>query len=136
MLFLGSAMAITAVPMLARIIHERGLTGTALGTLALAAGCIDDAAAWCVLAVVVATFSGGAIVAVKAIAGGALYAVFVLTAGRRLLQPLEAAVERAGGLTPAVLATVLILFMLGSWITDAIGIHTVFCSALPCRGAR
>ncbi len=46
MLFLGAAMAITAFPMLARIIYERGLTGTALGTLALAAGAIDDAAAW------------------------------------------------------------------------------------------
>ncbi len=44
MLFLGAAMAITAFPMLARIIYERGLTGTALGTLALSAGAIDDAA--------------------------------------------------------------------------------------------
>ncbi|MFM7555121.1 MAG: cation:proton antiporter, partial [Verrucomicrobiota bacterium] len=47
-LFLGAAIAITAFPMLARIIHERGLGGTPLGTLALAAGAIDDAAAWCV----------------------------------------------------------------------------------------
>ena len=62
-LFLGAAMAITAFPMLARIIYERGLTGTALGTLALAAGCIDDAAAWCVLATVVASFGGGAVAA-------------------------------------------------------------------------
>ena len=62
-LFMGAAMAITAFPMLARIIHERGLTGTSLGTLALAAGAIDDAAAWCVLAVVLATFGGGAGVA-------------------------------------------------------------------------
>ena len=55
-LFLGAAIAITAFPMLARIISERGLSGTPLGTLALAAGAIDDAAAWCVLAVVLATF--------------------------------------------------------------------------------
>lgn len=61
MLFLGAAMSITAFPMLARIIYERGLTGTSLGTLALAAGAIGDAAAWCVLAIVcnrnLATFS-------------------------------------------------------------------------------
>src|SRR5262249_30279243 len=73
-LFLGAAMAVTAGPMLAPVIYERGLTGTALGTLALAAGCIDDAAAWCVLATVVASFGGGAAAAVKTIAGGALYA--------------------------------------------------------------
>jgi Kef-type K+ transport system membrane component KefB len=55
-LYLGAAIAITAFPMLARIIYERGLSGTPLGTLALAAGAIDDAAAWCVLAVVLASF--------------------------------------------------------------------------------
>lgn len=38
MLFMGAAMSITAFPMLARIIYERGLSGTSLGTLALAAG--------------------------------------------------------------------------------------------------
>ena len=68
-LFLGAAISITAFPMLARIIYERGLTGTALGTLALSAGAIDDAAAWCVLAIVLASFGAGAAVAVKAIAG-------------------------------------------------------------------
>jgi len=125
-LFLGAAMSITAFPMLARIIYERGLTGTALGTLALAAGCIDDAAAWCALALVLASFSGSGLVAVSAIAGGALYAVLVLTIGRRLLVRLGQAVERAGELTPTALAGVLALFALAGWITDAIGIHTVF----------
>jgi Kef-type K+ transport system membrane component KefB len=125
-LFLGAAMSITAFPMLARIIYERGLTGTALGTLALAAGSIDDAAAWCVLAIVLASFGGGAWVAVKAIAGGILYTVVVLTVGRRLLQPLETSVRRAGRLTPTGLAIVLMLFLLAGWVTDAIGIHAVF----------
>src|SRR5690348_2076359 len=59
MLFLGAAMSITAFPMLARIIYERGLTGTPLGTLALAAGAIGDAGAWCVLAIVLASFGAG-----------------------------------------------------------------------------
>src|SRR2546428_2670241 len=68
-LFLGAAMSITAFPMLARIIYERGLTGASLGTLALAAGAIDDAAAWCVLAIVLASFGGGALMAINAIAG-------------------------------------------------------------------
>src|ERR1043166_1514008 len=66
-LFLGASMSITAFPMLARIIYERGLTGTPLGTLALAAGAIGDAGAWCVLAVVLASFGAGTGVAIKAI---------------------------------------------------------------------
>lgn len=126
MLFLGAAMSITAFPMLARIIHERGLTGTTLGTLALAAGAIDDMAAWCVLAIVLASFGGGAPVAIKAILGGIAYGVFVLTIGRRLLAWLGPAAERAGKVTPAMLALVLMCFMLGAWTTDAIGIHAVF----------
>src|SRR5229473_329293 len=96
MLFLGAAMAITAFPMLARIIYERGLTGTSLGTLALAAGAIGDAGAWCVLAIVLASFGAGPMVAVEAIVGGIAYGVFVLTIGRRLLVRLGAATEHAG----------------------------------------
>src|SRR4030095_8582151 len=72
-LFLGAAMSITAFPMLARIIYARGLTRTSLGTLALAAGAIDDMAAWCVLAIVLASFGGGAPMAIKAIGGGIAY---------------------------------------------------------------
>jgi Kef-type K+ transport system membrane component KefB len=126
MLFMGAAMSITAFPMLARIIYERGLTGTPLGTLALAAGAIGDAGAWCVLAIVLASFGAGPMVAVKAIAGGIAYAVFVLTVGRKLLVRLEAAAQRAGQVTPALLALTLVLFMLAVWTTDSIGIHAVF----------
>ena len=126
MLFLGAAMAITAFPMLARIIYERGLTGTPLGTLALAAGAIGDAGAWCVLAIVLASFGAGPMVALKAIVGGIAYGVFVLTVGRRLLTGLGAATERAGKLTPGLLAITLMLFMVAVWITDGIGIHAVF----------
>jgi Kef-type K+ transport system membrane component KefB len=126
MLFLGAAMAITAFPMLARIIYERGLTGTPLGTLALAAGAIGDAGAWCVLAIVLASFGAGPILAVKAIGGGIAYGVFVLTIGRKLLARLGKAVDKAGALTPELLAIVLLLFCVGVWITDGIGIHAVF----------
>ncbi len=125
-LFMGAAIAITAFPMLARIIYERGLAGTSLGTLALAAGAIDDAAAWCVLAVVIASFGGGAQGAVLAIGGGVIYAVLVLTVGRRLLVKLGDAVEREGRLTEPWLAVVLMFFMLAAWAMDAVGIHAVF----------
>ena len=56
MLFLGASMCITAFPMLARIIHFKNLAGTTMGTVALGAGAIDDATAWCLLAVVLASF--------------------------------------------------------------------------------
>ncbi|HAV63007.1 MAG TPA: cation/H(+) antiporter [Verrucomicrobiales bacterium] len=126
MLFLGAAMCITAFPMLARIIHERGLTGTSLGTLALAAGAIDDAAAWCVLAIVLASFGDNVRIAVEAIGGGALYAVLVLTIGRRLLALLGRLAEKAGDVSHALMATTLMIVMLGSWFTDRIGIYAVF----------
>ena len=126
MLFLGASMCITAFPMLARIIYERGLTGTSLGALALVSGAINDAAAWGILAVVLASFGGGAMAAVKAIGGGIAYGVFVLTSGRKLLARLGTATERAGKVTPTLLAVTLTLLMLGFWITDSIGIHAVF----------
>lgn len=125
MLFLGASMAITAFPMLARIIYERGLTGTPLAALALAAGAIGDAGAWCVLAIVLASFGAGPMVAVKAIGGGIAYGVVVLTVGRKWLVRLGTAVERDGGISPTMLAVVLALLMLGVWITDSIGIHAV-----------
>ncbi len=125
-LFVGAAMAITAFPMLARIIYERGLSGTGLGTLALAAGAIDDAAAWCVLAVVLASLDHSWSIAAKAIGGGALYAVILWTVGRPLLRPLAASAERAGRLSEATLVLILGLVMLGAWYTDAIGIYAVF----------
>jgi len=125
-LFLGAAMCITAFPMLARIIYERGLAGTPLGTLALAAGAIDDGAAWCLLAVVLASLDHQWSVAVKAIGGGICYAVLVLTVGRWALHALGRPVERAGRITQPLLALILCLVMLGAWFTDAIGIYAVF----------
>ena len=126
MLFMGAAISITAFPMLARIIHERGLSGTRLGSLSLAAGAIDDAGAWCVLAIVLASFGAGPMVAVTAIAGGGAFALFMLTLGPKLLAPLGRIVEREGRLSPTVLGIVLILFMLSAWAMDAVGIHAVF----------
>jgi len=126
MLFMGAAMSITAFPMLARIIYERGLAGTSLGTLALAAGSLDDAAAWCVLAVVLASFTGNLWIAVFAIGGGLLYAVLMLTVGRgwleRLFVPREADEKRRGVVIPLTL----ILVTACAWLTDSMGIYAVF----------
>lgn len=126
MLFMGAAMSITAFPMLARIIHERGLAKTSLGTLALAAGSMDDAAAWCVLAVVLASFQGDASIALLAVGGGIGYALVVLLVVKRLLAPLGRRVEREGRMGPNTLVVALMLCMLGAWFTDAIQIYAVF----------
>lgn len=126
MLFMGAAMSITAFPMLARIILEQGLAGTSLGTLALAAGSLDDAGAWCVLAVVLATFSNHASIAVFAIGGGVLYALAMLVVVRPLLRPLGRDAERHQRLSAGALTGTLCLVMLGSWFTDRIGIYAVF----------
>ena len=125
-LFMGAAIAITAFPMLARIIHERGLTNSKLGTLSLSAGAIDDAGAWCVLAIVLASFGAGASLAITTIVGGIIFASVVLLLGPRLLAPLGRIVEREGRITPNVLGITLMAFMLCASIADGIGLHAVF----------
>lgn len=125
-LFLGAAIAITAFPMLARIIHERGLAGTSLGTLALTAGAVDDAAAWCILAIVLASFGGQWGGAYAAIGGGIVYALFMIFVGSRLLKRLAHHVRPDAPLSATMLATVLVLFALSAFAMDAIGIHAVF----------
>lgn len=125
-LFMGACIALTAFPMLARIINENGLSDSSLGTLALTAGAFDDAASWCVLAIVLATFGAGAGVAVIAIGGAILYAAFMLLVGRRLLAPLGRAVEARGEMSMTILAVTIMLFCLSAFLMDAIGIHAIF----------
>ena len=125
-LFMGACIALTAFPMLARIINERGLAHTSLGTLSLTAGAFDDAVSWCVLALVLAAFGAGPGVAVLAIGGGVLYAAFIMLFGRRLLAPLGRIVEREGHMSSTVLGITMALFCLSAFIMDAVGIHSIF----------
>jgi len=129
-LFLGAAIAITAFPVLARIIQERGLQGSMIGTLSLSAAAIGDAIAWCVLAVVLASLGAGPGVAVIAIAGGLILSAVLIFLGPRLFAPLGRLAEReqASGqpLSSTVLAAALLLFTLSAWVADAIGLHAVF----------
>lgn len=125
-LFLGACIALTAFPMLARIINERGLNKTALGTLTLTAGAFDDVVSWCVLAVVLATFGGGPGVAVLAIGGGIFWVAFMLLFGRRILAPLGRAVEKSGEMSSTVLGFTLAAFAISAFVMDAAGIHAIF----------
>jgi Kef-type K+ transport system membrane component KefB len=126
MIFMGAAMAITAFPMLARIIHERRLTGATIGALTLAAGAIDDAAAWCLLAVVLAGLSGSGAIALLAIGGGAAYAAVVFLIVKPLLRRLETAAAKRGRVTGQTLGFALTLLMLAAWFTDFVRIYSVF----------
>jgi Kef-type K+ transport system membrane component KefB len=125
-LYLGAAMSITAFPMLARILHEKGIARTRMGTLALAAGSSDDAAAWCLLALVLSYLEGSWLIALFAIGGGALYVLVVLTFGPALLRGLDRAVDADGRLGPGAMVTALIVLLLGAFVTDTIGIYAVF----------
>jgi Kef-type K+ transport system membrane component KefB len=125
-LFMGACIALTAFPMLARIIHEQGLAYTSLGTLTLTAGAFDDAASWCVLAVVMSAFGAAPGAATLAIGGGVLWAAFILLFGRRLMAPLGRRVESEGHMSQTVLGITLICFCTSAFIMDAVGIHAIF----------
>jgi Kef-type K+ transport system membrane component KefB len=126
-LFLGVAMSITALPVLARILTERGMQRTPIGVLALACAAIDDVIGWSLLAIVVAVAAGGSIGGSLAIMGWTLLFVGVMFFGvRPLLARLVAWHERAGRLTPDILAVVLAGLFLSAWVTDLIGVHAIF----------
>lgn len=125
-LFMGACIAITAFPMLARIIHERGLSNSPLGALALAAGAFDDAGAWIVLAIVLASLGAGAGIAITAIVGGIVFVLLMILVAPHLLKPLARIAEREGKINPTVLGVMLGVFMLCAFAMDYAGLHAVF----------
>lgn len=126
MLFLGASMCITAFPMLARIIHFKGLAGTTMGTVAIGAGAIDDAMAWILLAVVLASFEGDASNALYNIGGAVGYVAVTLVLIRPLLAATAHLFIKDGKLTDGGLVIGIAMMSLGAWFTDKIGLHAVF----------
>lgn len=127
-LFVAAAMSITAFPVLARIIAERGLTTTRLGSMAIACAAVDDVTAWCILAgVVVLVRRGEAGVTLwVTLAGTALYVALMLTIGRGVLRRLAARYAAKGQLSQDVLGAVIIVVLGSAWITERLGIHALF----------
>jgi Kef-type K+ transport system membrane component KefB len=121
--FVGVALAITAFPMLARIITERGLGGTRFGSLALACGALDDVLAWVLLAVVLGMHAGSAGPVALAVGGGLLFALLLVLVGRRVLAKAMGS-ERISA-DQKMLITALTLFA-AAWFTDIIGLYAVF----------
>jgi Kef-type K+ transport system membrane component KefB len=126
MLFLGASMCITALPVLARIIQFKKLSGTTIGTVALGAGAINDATAWCLLALVLASLDHNWSHALANIGGGLAYVAFTLLIVRPLFASAKTWLVKEGTLTEAGFVVALALMALGAWFTDLIGLHAVF----------
>jgi Kef-type K+ transport system membrane component KefB len=126
-LFLGVAMSITAFPVLARILTERGMHRIPIGVLALACAAIDDVVAWSLLALVSAVAVGGTLGGVSTIIGLTLvYAAVMLLLVRPLLRRVLAGFRAHGRLTPDALAFVLVGVLLSAFVTERIGVHAIF----------
>lgn len=127
LLFLGVAMAITAFPVLARILTERQLLGQPLGSLAISAASIDDVVGWSLLAVVSAYSSSGTLTgAFPVLLGTALYAAALFLVATPLRRWLTRRLRT--GQPPAELLQTLLLLgaILSGLITEMIGVHLIF----------
>jgi Kef-type K+ transport system membrane component KefB len=126
-LFMGIAMSITAFPVLARIIQEKGLTKTPLGSLALTCGAIGDITAWCILAAVIAIVKTGTMVNSLFTIGLAIIylnlMVFVLQPFLRKIGTVYISKET---LSKTVLAFIFFILFLSAYITELIGLHALF----------
>jgi len=126
-LFLGASMSITAFPVLARILTERGIYKTHLGVVTLTCAAVDDVTAWCLLAVVVAiTRAAGPMDAVSTIALSIVFNFVMLFLVRPFLSRLSRYHEERGGFGGGMLAVLFVAILLSALATDRIGIHAIF----------
>jgi Kef-type K+ transport system membrane component KefB len=124
-LFLGVSMSVTAFPVLARILTDRGLSRTGLGAVALTCAATDDVTAWCLLAFVTGVARAAVGGAVLAAALTAAYVGFVFLAVRPLAVRLAARCE--GRRCPrGAVAAVLVALLASALVTERIGVHALF----------
>ncbi len=123
MLLVGTAMAITAFPVLARLLAERHMLKTSIGTLALTCAAIDDVIGWCLLALVIALINAAGLGSVAITLG--LLALFVAVM-LGVVRPLLLFAERSIQSKPLLMALTVILLLLSAYVTNAMGIHPVF----------
>ena len=135
-LFLAAAMSVTAFPVLARILDERGLRGTRIGAVAIAAAAVDDVTAWCILAAVVAvarstgaTGAGGLSAFATTIGLAAAWVLFLFAVVRPALA--RAAARRSVVVPSAQLVSVAVVgAFVSAWATERAGVHALFGSFL------
>jgi len=123
-LFIGTAMSITAFPVLARIIAERRLTATFLGATAIACAAVDDVTAWCMLSVVVAVAKA------TGLGGAAMTIAMVVVFGAVMLLAVRPQIGRLGARRQAsadgVFVAALIFAFASAVVTQVIGVHAIF----------
>lgn len=126
-LFMGIAISITAFPVLARILHERGLTKSSLGAIVISCAAFDDVSAWCILAVVIAIAKAGGIgSAIFTIALTIVFVMIMLILVRPLLKKICNQFEQSDDLNKNLVVIVFFVMLLSACITEVIGIHALF----------
>ena len=126
-LFMGIAMSITAFPVLARIVQERGIHKTKLGAIVITCAAADDITAWCILAVVIAIVKAGNFVSSLYIISLALIFVgvmlFIVKPFLKRIGDLYGSKDNIG---KPVVAIFFLILILASYCTEVIGIHALF----------
>jgi Kef-type K+ transport system membrane component KefB len=126
-LFMGIAMSITAFPVLARIVQERGIHKTRLGAIVITCAAADDITAWCILAVVIAIVKAGTFVSSLYIISLALiYVVAMLFIVKPFLKRIGDLYGTKDSIVKPVVAIFFLTLILSSYATEVIGIHALF----------
>jgi Kef-type K+ transport system membrane component KefB/nucleotide-binding universal stress UspA family protein len=126
-LFMGASMSITAFPVLARILTERGIYKSRLGAITLTCAAVDDVTAWCILAAVVTIArSHGLAPAIRTLVLSVLFIACMLLVVRPLLRRVASYYESQGQLGGGMLALLFVGVLLSALATDRIGIHAIF----------
>lgn len=126
-LFLGIAMSITAFPVLAGIVRERGIHKTKLGAIVITCAAADDITAWCILAAVIAIVKAGSFTSSLYVIGMAiLYVIIMLKVVRPFLKRVGDLKSTRESLSKPVVAIFFLVLLLSSYVTELIGIHALF----------
>lgn len=126
-LFVSIALSITAFPVLARIIQEKGLTKTHLGTISLASAANGDITAWCLLAVVVAIAQAGSMLsAIYNIGFSFIYLLLMFTVIRPFLRMIGHIYHNKEVVDKGLVAFMLLLLIVSSYLTEILGLHALF----------
>lgn len=126
-LFMGSAMSITAFPVLARIIQERGLTKTKLGRIAITSAASDDITAWCLLAAVIAIVKAGTVVSALFTIGLALlYVLIMIFVVHPFLKKIGNIYSNRETISKTIVAFSFLILLASAYTAEIIGIHALF----------
>ncbi len=126
-LFIALSMSVTAFPVLARIVQERGISRTKTGAMAITSAALNDVTAWSVLAVVIAIVKAGSLVSALNTIGLAItYVLIMILVIRPFLARLGDSHSGKETLNKGVVGLYLLILLSSSLLTEIIGIHALF----------